>query len=261
MIHWRDGELREGTVGLDPAGPAFRSGVGVYETLLYDGNVLLHLDRHLARMDSGLCVLGVGRAASDAELADAAAAVIACVAPPSLLVRVNIFCPVEDWGQPVRPVVLAAPLPPLSHRPWRLVPASEPLAWPLAAQKSISAAYLRAEGRRAERDGADDAVLRHPDGRLLETTRASLLLRDDIGYVVPAGPALPGVALALAREILPCREELVLHDDLGRFNAMFVLNSLVGMRPVARLGEVEFKIDDDAGRAVDGIVLGRAAGR
>ncbi|MDD3312078.1 aminotransferase class IV [Pseudodesulfovibrio sp.] len=253
MIHYRNGEHHSGGVVLDPAQPAFRYGAGFFETLYHDGSRALHLEAHLDRLFHSLRDCDVAYEAVDFER------VIGQVVERNGLAgrpaRVNIFYPVE--GPTARPVVLAAPHEPRPDRMYRLCRCRDHHLSSLNAMKTTSYLFFHLALKRARARGFDDAALTDFDGNLLETTTGALLLAGEDGFVEMDTPyRLPSIALGLARTVLDARPAVVNVDDLPRYSHAYVLNSLVGMRPVVAIGETAFVPDESACRRVTGLVLG-----
>lgn len=116
----------------------------------------------------------------------------------------------------------------------RLWPAPPGSARADASVKDCGRDALDALEREARANGADEALLRMPDGALTETTRSCLLFVEPSGrVVVPEGPALPGVTLAWAlarlrergREIAATRVRL---EELDRFAEWLALSATKG---------------------------------
>lgn len=245
MIFYHDGQMREGGLTLDVGAEALRYGFGVFETLYWNGAAPCRLREHLARAHASLEALGAG-----CERCDMAAVIPEVAARSGLLHRpgrVNLLFPVQDGV--ARPVVCAAPYEPLApDRALRLALSPRPLHSWLGAHKTMNHLFYHLEHRAALERGFDGAALAAPDGHLLETATAALVLADHGRLVTPAPPgagdAAPGilssVALACVAGALGIEARPVRLDDLGRYAHAWALNSLMGMRPVVRLGEVRF---------------------
>jgi 4-amino-4-deoxychorismate lyase len=246
MIYYHDGQLREGPLGLSVEGEALRYGFGVFETLYWDGTGPCRLREHLARAWASLEALGARSVRCDM------AAVIPEVAARNGLARrpgrVNLLFPVQDGL--ARPVVCAVPYaPPAPDRALRLTLSPHPLHCWLGAHKTMNHLFHHLEHRAALERGFDGAALASPDGHLLETATAALVLADHGQLVTPAPPGagdaaagiLPSVALASVAAALDIEVRPVHLDDLSRHTHAWVLNSLMGMRPVQCLGEARFE--------------------
>ena len=190
--------------------------IAVFETVLVDDGRIRLRDRHLARLaDAGADPAQV--AAADACFAEA----LELTDPPFLL-RVDV----DDAGvrPSTRPPRPADPVDLLAHRSY----------------DPADAARLRKTADRRWADAAEaavggEALLVAPDGRLGETTRASLLLhRTDGGFATPAlAGILPGVTRAWAIAETDA-EEAVLHlDDLRDVQGAALLTAGRGVVPVA----------------------------
>jgi len=96
--------------------------------------------------------------------------------------------------------------------------------------------------------GADEAVLFDQDGRVAEAISSNLLLRIGGQWRAPQSPsAVAGVGLAWLSETSPlgvCRASIDA-TDLDQADAILVINSVAGVRPLRQLDERELIIDED----------------
>ena len=211
---WLDGRL------VDAAGPhlnvtdrGFQLGDGLFETARARRGVVIELDEHLERLRAGCLVLGLNLAASDDQLADGIAALLAAEGLDGSGAKAGRAAEAGPTGGPgpigdaaLRITVSRGPLerrgllPPgieglvatVAIQCWPYVPTSPELlargvravtsairrdpASPLAGVKTTSRAdyvYARLE---ADRAGADDALFLTLDGRLSEATAANLFV-------------------------------------------------------------------------------------
>lgn len=243
MIYYRNGQLHEGGIRQDIGSPAFRFGAGVFETLLYNGRNLCRLPAHLARARRSLEYFGL--AEEEAPYEEAVAAVLRANGLTECPARVNIFFPAEDESGTVVPVIAAVPYEPLPDRTFRLALASGAAQHPYFAHKSMNAMFHWTERRSAQVLGYDDAVLMQQGGVLLETTTAALVFGDGTNLCTPnSADRLESTALAAAREVTPIHGCTVRVGTAGGFRHAYVLNSLMGMRPVVWLNGVEYAPDE-----------------
>ena len=127
--------------------------------------------------------------------------------------------------------------------PLRLVVERWPAAGPLAEHKTLARLPWELARRRAQRLGADDAVLVDGAGRVLETTVSNLFARFGVRLVTPLVPGrcLPGVmrrwlvesAVGVGLEVV--ERDLGL-DELLAADEVWATNALVGVRRVATVG-------------------------
>ncbi|MEF2229830.1 MAG: aminotransferase class IV [Pseudodesulfovibrio sp.] len=253
MLHYRNGGFRSGGVNLDPAQPAFRYGAGFFETLYYNGSGVCHLERHLDRLFHGLRAFDIGYESVD--FPGVVGEVLERNGLTGRPARVNIFYPIEEGG--ARPVVLAAPHDPQPRKTYRLCRCTDHHVSTLNGMKTTSYMFFHLALKRARDEGYDDVALTDFDGGLLETATGALLLAEGDGFVEMETPfRLPSIALDLARTVLAISPRPVNVADLSRFRHAYVLNSLVGMRPVVAIGEYAFAPDESACGRVVPLVLG-----
>ena len=193
-------------------------GDGLFETMLWTGGDLPHLDAHLARMTAGCVTLGLPPL--DAETARAL-----CLAAPAL----RLATTVAASPAPTTPVDLM------------LAKTRRNEGSPAARLKTLSYVdnvLARAEAKAA---GADEAVMRNNHGDLTCAAAANLFwITGDILFT----PALHcGVLEGIARGRvldLAHRLEVEVHEvatgaeALDEAEAVFLTNSLIGVRPARR---------------------------
>ena len=230
--------------------------MAVFETLLWRHGRLRWPARHLDRAARSLEALTLGALPAPVAHADALAARARQVLDANGLAhataRVNLHLGPEHEGAPPVTLLTVAAYTPPPLTPVPLTLAAAPLASPVAAHKTVAYLPYREARRRARAAGAWDAVLTDGAGHLTEATTGALLLWEGAGappsdeadltrleLVTPASPwKLPSLALRAVRDAVPVREEVLTRADLPRFRSAWLLNSLVGALPLARLGDV-----------------------
>jgi 4-amino-4-deoxychorismate lyase len=253
MIHYHNNGYTLEPVRLEPTAPAFRYGAGFFETIYYNGSEIRHLDRHLDRIFHSLRAFDVEYETVDFE------EVIGQVLNRNGLVgqtaRVTVFYPMEDRG--ASPVITATPHDPKPYKAYRLCVCEDRHISTLSAHKTTNYMFFHLALRRATSRGFDDAALFDLDDNLLEATTGALVLKKEGTFVTVDSPhILPSTTLELARkefDILPVRLPL---EDLPSFRHAYILNSVIGMRPVVAIGETAFIPDDETCSAVMDKVLG-----
>jgi branched-subunit amino acid aminotransferase/4-amino-4-deoxychorismate lyase len=135
------------------------------------------------------------------------------------------------------------PVDPLIYdKGWGLHVFREGFSPPLARFKSLNYLYFSLARQAALDVGADEALLLDPHGNVTETAAGSLLLRTDGKWWTPVSPyQLPGISIAQLIRILEDAGDNVERrpatiEDVFSANTIWVLNSLVGIMPVSRVG-------------------------
>jgi 4-amino-4-deoxychorismate lyase len=252
MIHYRKGEFTHLGVTLDPTAPAFRYGAGFFETIYYNGRKPCHLELHLDRLLHSLRAYQAEYDSVDFE------AVIRQVLNRNGLegspARINIFYPMETPA--AHPVIMAAPYEPKPYKAYRVCLCEDRHVSTLNAQKTTSYMFFHLALIRARARGFDDAALLDFGGNLLETTTGALLFRRNGKFYETDSPyRLASTSLKLAGTVVEIMPEVVPLASLDDFEHAYILNSLIGMRPVATLGETGFVPDEDACREVTELIL------
>lgn len=233
-------------VALDDRG--FTLGHGLFETVLWADGRLGHWEGHLARMARGCGVLGLPPPEPAACRAAADRALAAAGSPPRAAVRLNWSAGSGGRGldapAELRPVLTATAA--------AVASTAEPLTLATArvrrndqspASRLKTLAYLdnvlaRAEAREA---GADEALMLNTRGEVACAAAANVFW---IRHGIVCTPALEcGVLDGIMRaEVLRACARLGLPAEEVRAGpaqlhgaSLFLTNSLVGLRPVARL--------------------------
>jgi len=253
VIHYKDGGYSPKKVRLNPAGGAFRFGAGLFETIYYNGRELCHMDRHLDRLLHGLRTFGLTYTTVDfTEVAGQLLNRNGLEGEPA---RVDIIYPVEDGV--ASPVVLVKPVEPKPYKAFRLCLCEDRHVSDLGGHKTTNGMFPYLARRRATARGFDDAALFDMEDNILEATTGALVFKKQGHFVCVDSPyRLPSIALDLAGtvlDILPVRLPL---NELPLFRHAYLLNSLIGMRPVVAIGETAFVPDDQACDLVSSLVLG-----
>jgi branched-subunit amino acid aminotransferase/4-amino-4-deoxychorismate lyase len=172
-----------------------------------DGGRVALCDRHLDRLEGSARALGWGPMPERRRMEAAVAAVAEALAPGSGRVRLTATA---------RPtlVVEGTPEPPLGREPATVRAVAVRGAWcpdaTLAEHKTLSYAAFRIAQRRAEREGADHALLLDARGALGEAATASAICAVGGRLVcAPARGLLPGIARAAVLAALDVEERPV----------------------------------------------------
>lgn len=224
-------------------------GDGLFETMLWTGGGIPHLDAHLARMAAGCETLGL-------PAFDLAEAQVRCLAAPNeagldevrAAVRLTLTAGSGGRGldRPAAPVLrlvaTAAAAPPVTT-PVDLVLAKTRRNEGSPASRLKTLSYLdnvlaRAEARAA---GADEAVMRNNRGDLACAGAANLFWVTGGSLFTPAlhCGVLEGIArgrvMTAARELdVDVHEVATGSEALDEAEAVFLTNSLIGVRPARR---------------------------
>ena len=212
-------------------------GDGVFEVVrLYDGRPFA-LDEHLARMQRSARGL---RLPLDVEAVRAdAAALLAASEPADRMLRLLVTRGGRRIGiveeLPVLPAVVA--LQTITYAPSRV----------LDGVKSLSYAANMLASRLAREQGADEALLVTPHGRVLECPTTSLFYVLDAMLCTPplSERILDSITRRVLLEVTDARERVTTRDDLAVASEAFLASSAREVHPVG---------------AIDGVALARAPG-
>jgi branched-chain amino acid aminotransferase/4-amino-4-deoxychorismate lyase len=221
-------------------------GDGLFETLLAVDGALAHLEAHLDRMAAGCVALGLP------ALDRPAARALCLSAPPAsgrFAVRLTLTAGSGGRGmdRPAditpRLVATAAPAPPV-ETPATLIIADTRRNEGSAASRLKTLSYVdgvlaRAEARAA---GADEAVMLNNRGEVACAAAANLFWIEGERVFTPtlACGVLAGVARARVLTLVEVAEVVADRARLEAADGVFLTNSLIGVRPVSRLGSRAF---------------------
>lgn len=103
--------------------------------------------------------------------------------------------------------------------------------------------------RLAQQAGCDDALFVDDAGGISEGSVWNIGFFDGDRVVWPDAAQLPGIGMqlvhaGLAQRAVPSAQQSVWLADIGRFHAAFFTNSSVPVQPIARIDDIEFRLDD-----------------
>lgn len=232
-----------------PAIPArdrgFLYGEAVYESILIDARRPLFLEAHLERLADSAAALDLDPAWEGGESRRALARLLDRAGLDDALARL-FLTGASDPGE-TRRLAWVEPVP-IRSRPdtpaWRLaVHPGRLLPYAPGVKHAGRLAHARAR-RTAIASGADDAVLVHPDGWVLEGTTSNLFFfeADTLHTPEPGCGILPGITRDVVLELAPgCGFRTV----EGRYpvsvveaaEECFLTFTSAGVKPVAAIGE------------------------
>ncbi|MEX2643854.1 MAG: aminotransferase class IV [Acetobacterales bacterium] len=249
---WLDGRLVPADEGrIDPRDRGFLLGDGVFETMAARDGEPLRVAAHLARLSRGAAVLGIPVPLPAEQIAAAIGTVLATnrLGHGRAVVRVTLTRGPGGRGvvPPPAPqptlLIASTPAPPPADRPARvtLSNVARNRHSPTAGIKCLAYADSIVARMRADALGCDEAVLTNDAGRLACATAGNLFIVRGGTLVTPAETEgiLPGITratvIALAHALgIPVEQRPVEWSELATADAMFLTNSLIGIRPVVK---------------------------
>lgn len=237
---------------IDPTDRGFTLGDGLFETVLAEAGELRRVDAHLDRMIAGCAVLGLpppDRAVAAQAMRQAL--VDAGLQGDRAAVRLTLSagCGGRGLDRPgeLRPVLAATAAPaPKPAAPARLHISTVRRNDGSPASQLKTLAYLdnvlaRREARAA---GADEGLMLNTQGRLACAAAANLFWISGQRLLTPslACGILPGIARARAMAAarvrgIPVEEVAADPEILASADAVFLTNSLIGVRAVAAVDD------------------------
>lgn len=254
LAYWNGRIVPAREVVLTPDDGGFLFGDGLFETLLVEDGEVFDLPGHLDRLYSGLARIKLEIPEGPEQLERKVREV--ATAAPSPICRLRITVTQGTGGLPTRLVIASAYAPPSAGQyangvAARLFPQYRiDSGGPLAGLKSLCYQASRLALHRAEAAGAYEAFLLNERGRLVEGSRSNIALVFPDGVFTPPRTegCLPGT---VRRRLLELRaiSEFSLHpEDLATASEVLIMNSLIGVLPIATVNGRELEVGPTAAR-------------
>ncbi|MCW7754815.1 aminodeoxychorismate synthase component I [Desulfobotulus sp. H1] len=248
---WQDGHfLPLSHSGFPMHIPALRHGRGVFETIRIRQGSPLHLGEHLQRLnDSAEPVTGKRLPAIQWKH------IIATLtkANPMAAKEGQLHILALDTGRPcLSPAAMLTPLTAAANKEGiRLICHPEPFFSPMARHKSLAYVFFARARERALAEGGDEALIRAPDGSILEGSFSSLLLFSGKRLRIPEGPSLTGITRKKLLDYLQTQgwlaeETKLFMEDLEGGNLLLCCSSLRGLSWVRSVDHIQFPEPDPA---------------
>ncbi len=231
-------------VRLSPTDAGFLFGDGLFETLRVDEARARDVAAHLDRLFAGLRRLGIALPEDRCALGRAVTDVAKAAPRPVARLRISITrdetrliaaFPYEPPGEDLYEQGVAAVLLPDLRIDSR---------GPLAGLKSLCYQANRLALRRAEAQGAYEALLVNEHGRLAEGSRSNVALVFPNGIFTPpeSEGCLPGTVRRRLLEKGAIHERPLTREDLAAAEGVLLMNSLIGVLPVSRIDGRELPV-------------------
>lgn len=247
-LAWWNGRLvdaEEVRIPADDSG--FLFGDGLFETLRVDDGRERDLSAHLDRLYAGLDRLGIEPPESRCDLGRAVHEVAQAAPRPVARLRITVTrgtclitaSPYEPPGENLYRGGVAVAL----LTDFRVCSQN-----PLTRLKSLSYQFHRQALREAGRRGAWEALVINESERLVEGSRSNiaLVLKDGIFTPPESDGCLPGTIRRHLLQSRAIRERRISLKHLFEASGLLLMNSLVGVLPVSRIGGREVPIGPEA---------------
>jgi branched-chain amino acid aminotransferase len=245
MMIWLNGELIPAKGSIDATDRGVTLGDGIFETIAFKDGAPLRLDRHLARLASGLNVLEFSADIDADVVRQAAAALVGSNDVREGALRLTVLR--GSGARGVLPAAMDNPTVMFSLTPASLcdtTPLNVIIATctrrndhsPMSRIKSTNYGDAILARMEADRRGADDALILNTRGTLAEATAANVFCVIGGALVTPplSDGALPGVMREIMMERTHAPERSISMEDLLRADEVFVTSSL-SIRPVVSI--------------------------
>ena len=215
--------------------PLARAGDGLIETMRARNGVVFRLDRHLARLAESARDLDMPGLPAEAEIRREIGEAVAAAGRGDLRVRVAVSAAPTLW-------VEADAVEPLGMEPATATAITMPGSWRpdlfTAQHKTASRAMWSWADRKAREARVDAALLLDDDGRMGESTTASVFVRTSDGEVLtaPARGLLPGVGREVMMSLIPgIRERAAEREEWTTAQEVVLVSALRGVVAVTSI--------------------------
>jgi len=227
MTVFYDGEFVDGdSLSFSVTAPSIRYGLGFFETILYSGGVVYHLQDHISRISDSSSKFGLSgdKPAYDNIISQ----LINLNSLTEKSARINIYH-MADSASTYKVMIAAWAYEPPTKDIFKLCVYPEIHDSYMNRYKSMNYAHFIMAKKYATEKGFDDSVLLDMKGNFLETSSASLFFFDGEKYVVPAGDnKLPSISL---KNFLNGKDYVFADVNMGNVREMqniYIINSLMG---------------------------------
>jgi len=121
-------------------------------------------------------------------------------------------------------------------------------ASPFTYHKTLNYGDCILEKRKCTETGHDEAIFQNHRGEICEGTTSNIFFVKDGTILTPASSCglLPGILRAYLLERYDVTETVIKTEEIEDFDECFVTNSLLGVMPVASLGDTQFALRETA---------------
>ncbi|MCI8465033.1 MAG: branched-chain amino acid aminotransferase [Lachnospiraceae bacterium] len=213
----------------------FLFGLGAFETIALSGRPIW-LERHLRRLDATLAFLGISRRVTKEEVYEYLKVENITTGALKIVIseKNKLFFPRENpyTKQDYERGFVA------DFAKGRRNEHSS-----LTRHKTLNYGDCILEKRRAAERGFDEAIFLNSKGEICEGCISNIFFVREGKLFTPklSCGLLPGIVREVLMERCDVTEGQILAEEIGRFEECFLTNSLMGMMPVARIGDCCFE--------------------
>ena len=254
LAYWNGRIVPAEEVRIAPDDAGFLFGDGLFETLRVDAGEARDVEAHLDRLLAGLRRIRIELPEDRRALRRAIAKVSEDAPRPIARMRITVT---RGNGEDSTRLITTAPYEPPAEDLYRKGVAVQLLlqlwidaAGPLAGLKTLCYQANRLALRKAEAEGAYEALLLNQRGRLVEGSRTNIALVFPDGVVTPpkSEGCVPGTVRRRLIEKGAIAEEPIAPEDLAMASEVLLMNSLIGVLPVSRINSQEIPVGPAAAR-------------
>ena len=212
-------------------------GLGAFETIAVENGAPRFLKEHLERLDGAMETLGIEKAVTKEQVT----AWLSCHPMTRGALKISVSeknVLMEKRENHYTPELYERGF----HAAYSTVRRNS--TSPFTYIKSLNYGDLILEKRRAAKEGIDEPIFLNERGEICEGAVSNVFFVQKNGKVVtPAKTCglLPGVVRRLLLEHEIAAEAVIRPEAVPSFKEAFITNSLMGIMPLNRLGNVEFK--------------------
>lgn len=251
MIIFRNKELITAEYNFNS--PMMKFGFGFFETILFNGKRICHLEKHILRMENSLRAYDFKIPVVNYQ--KAIENVLNVNQLENKQAKINIYAYENSDGEVN--VDISAESYNGGAKEYKLNIHNKHQVSHLNEHKSMNWAHQFSALRRAYKAGYDNSLLIDENNLIFEAATGAILLKKGDKFVTTTQfNRLPSIALALAKEIFNIEERPMRIPDLGEFDNCFLLNSLIGAKPVTCISVFTFEPEEKIADKISEYICG-----
>lgn len=241
MHYFLEDRFHEGVFTLAVADTQWLYGSGFFETILYNGHAICHLERHLKRIHQSLEHFGIAWP-HETDFEQVILRLIKDNQYTLNTCRINIYYFLKSQALYAYPLVTVTAYQRPIDKDIRLITTPWLHESYLNSHKTLSYLPHTLAYTNALKHNYFDALFTDTQNTLLECSRGSLMFeaKGTLFKIKNTGNLLPSISLQLVEQNTPLKEATITLNDLPRYQHAYYLNSLIGVVPITAINEHTF---------------------
>lgn len=253
IVYYNNGYQKHNEIPFDVMHPHMKFGFGFFETLLYNGVNICHLEKHVSRLESSLSDFGF-KIYSD-SYGHIIKEVLQINKLNNRMAKVNMYALVIS-DKTYRILIKVEPyqIPELTPVSLSISPHVH-LSY-LNRYKTMNYMHFTLARQFATAYGKYDALLCDSNKNILECTTSAILFHDGQQLFTSKDTnRLNSISLDVISERFDVEKINIHADSIKKYKNVFIVNSLMGCLPVGIIDEQEFAIDTDTAQSIRQLIM------